>query len=109
MILTAVAFVATRVALKGLPVNKIKSPPYRNECEKRNFWNVFFSELFKDQQINLGVPSNLKLHSECNFRRLWGGRGWERVKAKVSPWFLKKKKGGGGEGSIESQQKTDLF
>ena len=33
----------------------------------------------------LGVPSNLKLRSECNFRRLWGGRGWERVKAEASP------------------------
>ena len=86
MILTAVAFVATRVALKGLPVNKIKSPPYRNECEKRNFWNVFFSELFKDQQINLGVPSNLKLHSECNFRRLWGGKG---LKPKLLLGFTK--------------------
>ena len=41
MILTAVAFVATRVALKGLPVNKIKSPPYRNECEERNFSELF--------------------------------------------------------------------
>ena len=33
----------------------------------------------------LGKPSNQKLRSECNFRRLWGGRGWERVKAEASP------------------------
>ena len=38
-----------------------------------------------------------------------GGRGWERGKAKASSSALLSKKGVGRKGSIESQQKTDLF
>ena len=52
---------------------------------------------------------SLKLCSECNFCRLWGGRGWERGKAKASSLALLSKKGVGREGSIESQQKFDFF
>ena len=37
------------------------------------------------------------------------GRGWERGKAEASSSALLSKKGVGREGSIESQQKTDLF
>ena len=51
MIIIAIAFVATRVALKGPPVNKIKSPPYRNlnisEMDKFDYvmdWYVDFPE-----------------------------------------------------------------
>ena len=32
-------------------------------------------ETLLDFQILLGVPSNLKISSECNFRPLWGGGG----------------------------------
>ena len=57
----------------------------------------------------LGVPSSLKLCSECNFCRLWGGRGWERGKAEASSSALLSKKLVGREGSIENQQKFDFF
>ena len=53
----------------------------------------------------LGVPSELKLRSECNFCRLFGGRGWEEQEASA----LLSKKGVGREGSIEIQQKFDFF
>ena len=57
----------------------------------------------------LGVPSSLKLRSECNFCRLKGGRGWERGKAEASSSALLSKNGVWMKGSIESQQKFDFF
>ena len=50
----------------------------------------------------LGVPSSLKLRSECNFC-------WERGKAEASSSALLSKKGGGREGSIEGLQTFDFF
>ena len=52
----------------------------------------------------LGMPSKLKLRSECNFCLLFWGRGGEEQEALT---LLSKK--GGKEGSIESQQKFDFF
>ena len=57
----------------------------------------------------LGKPSNQKLHSECNFRRLWGGEGVGKGQSRSFSSALLSKKGVGREGSIESQQKFDFF
>ena len=53
-----------------------------------NFQLHSFS-VFQDHSINLGVPSNLKLRSECNFRRLWGGGGGKGLKPKLLLGFTK--------------------
>ena len=45
--------------------------------------------LFVEQLDQLGVPSPLKLRSECNFRRLWGGGGWKGLKPKLLLGFTK--------------------
>ena len=37
----------------------------------------------------LGKPSNQKLRSECNFRRLWGGGGGKGLKPKLLLGFTK--------------------
>ena len=56
----------------------------------------------------LGVPSPLKLRSECNFRRLWGGGGRKGLKPKLLLGFTTQKRGGEG-GVYRESAKVCLF
>ena len=87
-----------------LSPNSISLSGWSMEIVTSFFFASFPSIIFGFKiPTTLGVPSRLKLHSECNFCWLLGGGGGKSKKLRL--YYVRKR----GEGSIKTRQNFDFF